>query len=187
MDERARAGRLLAGHAGHETGMAAHFIELLRAAGWLQAQAVWLATLLGLGQFSGRVAVAWWAWRFDPVALNLLAAALQVGCFAAYLVCGELAQGAMAFAFLYGLGNGLATYARGAMPLVLFDPARYGRIAGLLLKPALASAALAPVAFGHAIERWGAGSAAAAALVLAASMAGAAGWLAWIVHRKQEM
>jgi MFS family permease len=169
-----------------QTGMAAHFIGLLRAAGWLQAQAVWLATLLGVGQFTGRIVVASWAWRFDPVALNLLPAALQVWCFTAYLATGDIAQGAMAFAFLYGLGNGLATYTRGAMPLVLFDPARYGRIVGLLLKPALALAALAPVAFGYAIERWGAGGTAAAALALAASMAGAAGWLAWLVRRTQE-
>jgi MFS family permease len=157
-----------------QTGMAAHFIGLLRAAGWIQGQAVWLATLLGIGQFSGRLVVALWAYRLNPVALNLLPASLQVCCFAAYLWSGHVLYGAMAFAFLYGAGNGLATYTRGAMPLVLFEPARYGRIVGLVLKPALGLAALAPIAFGFALEHWGGTELTTVALGLAISMAVAA-------------
>ncbi|KEA42463.1 hypothetical protein CR64_07875 [Pseudomonas aeruginosa] len=170
-----------------QTGMAAHFIELLRAAGWQQAQAVWLATLLGIGQFSGRIGIALWAYRLNPVALNLVPASLQAFCFVAYLVSGELVYGAIAFAFLYGLGNGMATYTRGAMPLILFDPKKYGRIVGLSLKPALGLAALAPIAFGFIIDRWGTSELTAGALILAVSMTGVAALLYWIVKKNQEI
>lgn len=170
-----------------QTGMAAHFIELLRAAGWPPGRAVWIATLLGIGQLCGRVVVALWAYRFNPVALNLVPASLQVCCFLAYLWSGNVVYGAMAFAFLYGAGNGVATYTRGAMPLVLFDAARYGRIVGLVLKPALALAAVAPIAFGVALEQLGAGALVGLALGLAGSMMLAAVALYWIVLKRWEM
>ena len=157
-----------------QTGMAAHFLGMLAAAGWRLQEAVWLATLLGLGQFIGRLVVALWAYRLHPVALNLVPAVLQVLSFFSYLLFGQHAAGALLFAFCYGAGNGMATYTRGAMPLVLFDPTRYGRVVGLVLKPALALAALAPVAFGAALQHWGAAALTAGALGLAASTAVAA-------------
>lgn len=153
-----------------QTGMAAHFIELLRHAGWSAGDAVWLATLFGAGQFCGRATIALWAFRFNPVALNLVPAVLLVVSIATYLGGGGLMAGATTFAFLYGLSNGSATYTRGAMPLVLFDPAKYGRTVGLMLKPALALSAVAPVAFGHGIDRWSAHGLATGILVLALSL-----------------
>lgn len=157
-----------------QTGMAAHFLSMLRAAGWDQSLAVWLATLLGFGQLSGRLLIALWAYRMSPVTLNLVPASLQVCCFGVYLLSGSLTWGALAFAFLYGAGNGMATYTRGAMPLVLFDPSRYGRVVGRVLKPALVLAAAAPIALGFVLERWGAQVVALGALGLTASLAGAA-------------
>ena len=167
-----------------QTGMAAHFLNLLTAAGWTQSTAVWLATLLGIGQFSGRAVVALWAYRLNPVSLNLVPASLQVCCFAAYLVFGNLTAGALVFAFLYGAGNGMATYTRGAMPLVLFDPARYGRIVGLVLKPALGLAAASPMGLGYGLEHWGAKTVAQAALAPTFSMATCAALLYWTTRHR---
>lgn len=153
-----------------QTGMAAHLLVLLQGLGWTAASAVGLATLFGLGQFTGRMVVVLWAHRMDPVRLNLVPAALQCLCFACYLAAGGRTAGAAAFAFLYGAGNGIATITRGAMPLVLFDPARYGRTVGAILKPAFALAATAPVALAWAIGAWGARGAIQASLALAAAM-----------------
>lgn len=138
-----------------QTAMAAHFIELLRGRGWDPAAAVALASLLGVGQFVGRLLVVLFGSHVDPIRLNLLPGVLQLACFASYLAAADAAWGAAAFAFLYGAGNGIATITRGAMPLVLFDPARYGRTVGAILKPALVLAALAPVFTAWSLQAWG--------------------------------
>lgn len=157
-----------------QTGMAAHFIELLQGRGWSASTAVTIAMLLGFGQVFGRLGVVFWGHGVNPVRLNLLPGALICGCLLFYLLAGGTAWGAAAFAFLYGAGNGIATITRGAMPLVLFDTAQYGRIVGGLLRPAFALAAAAPVALAALITAYGTAVGAGAALVIAvASMVAA--------------
>ena len=152
-----------------QTGMAAHFIELLRGRGWSASTAVTIAMLLGFGQVFGRLAVVFWGHGVNPVRLNLLPGALICACLVFYLLAGGTPWGAAAFAFLYGAGNGIATITRGAMPLVLFDPAQYGRIVGRLLRPAFALAAAAPVALAALISAYGPSVGAGASLVVAAA------------------
>jgi hypothetical protein len=62
----------------------------------------------------------------------------------------------MAFALLHGAGNGILTIAKGTLPLVLFGPQGYGLRQGLLMVPARFAQALAPFAFGLALDHWGA-------------------------------
>jgi hypothetical protein len=62
----------------------------------------------------------------------------------------------MAFALLHGAGNGILTIAKGTLPLVLFGPHGYGLRQGLLMVPARFAQALAPFAFGLALDHWGA-------------------------------
>ena len=45
---------------------------------------------------------------------------------------------------LYGAGNGIHTIAKGALPLVLFDPEAYASIMGRLATPSLIAQAAAP-------------------------------------------
>ncbi|WP_437373207.1 hypothetical protein [Inquilinus limosus] len=97
-------------------------------------------------------------------------------CFLAGLWGGQVPAAAIAFAFLYGAGNGLLTITRGTLPLVLFDPRRYGAIAGRLLVPGFLCSAAAPIAYAALIE-W-AGEAAAlwlSAALAAVTLAAAAG------------
>ena len=138
-----------------QTGISAHFIELLRGLGWSASVAVTLSALLGIGQFTGRVWVVAWGHRYNAIRLNLLPSALLAGGYAVSLVVGTTLYGAAAFAFLYGAGNGIATITRGAMPLLLFDTASYGRIVGAVLKPAFVLSAAAPVALAFALDGWG--------------------------------
>lgn len=163
-----------------QTAMASQFLELLRGLGWSAVVAVTISSLLGVGQFVGRGAVVVWAHRMNPVRLNLVPSALQCLCFMLYLGCGSSLVGAAAFAFLYGLGNGIATITRGAMPLVLFDAGNYGGMVGAILKPAFAVSAAAPLVFAVLIERGGHRAAATVALVIALTVLAAA----VVLHRR---
>jgi MFS family permease len=159
-----------------QTGVAAHFLALIGGLGWDTKAAVSLSMLLGVGQFCGRAWVVAWGHRIDAIRLNLLPCTLLVGAFAVALLAGTSLAGAGAFAFLYGAGNGIATITRGAMPLLLFDTAYYGRIVGAILRPAFVLAAAAPVAVALALQRLGhAGTLglglAICAMLLAASVA----------------
>ncbi len=156
-----------------QIGLAAHLIELLRGADWEAATAVTLGSVFGLGQFSGRAWVVAWGWRIDAVKLNLLPASLLFGAFVIYLLAGDTLVGASVFAFCYGTGNGMATVTRGAMPLLLFDAASYGRIVGAILRPAFMLSAAAPIAFALSIGWWGHQTTVALTLVLAVALLGA--------------
>jgi len=149
-------------------GMSAHMIGILAGLGLAAPVAVWIATLRGIGQSGARLAEVTFGGGLSPPALTLAAAALLPLCFLAGLWGGQAAA-AIAFAFLYGAGNGLLTITRGTLPLVLFDPGRYGAITGRLLVPGFLCSAAAPVAYAAVIERWGE----AAALWLSAGLAAA--------------
>ena len=153
-----------------QTGLAAHFIELIKGLGWNATTAVSIATLLGLGQFTARGWVVAWGHRYNPVWLNLLPSVFLCGSFLVSLWFGSTLAGAGAFAFFYGAGNGIATITRGSMPLLLFDAASYGRIVGAILKPAFLLAAVAPIAIALAIERWGQRGTIAAALAMSVAL-----------------
>ncbi|MGO1079258.1 MFS transporter [Inquilinus sp. CA228] len=148
-------------------GMSAHMIGILAGLGLAAPVAVWIATLRGIGQSGARLAEVLFGGGLSPPALTLAAAAVLPVCFVAGLWSGQIAAAAIAFTFLYGAGNGLLTITRGTLPLVLFDPSRYGAIAGRLLVPGFLCSAAAPIAYAAVIERLGE----AAALWLSAALA----------------
>jgi hypothetical protein len=63
---------------------------------------------------------------------------------------------ASVFATLHGAGNGILTIAKGTLPLALFGASGYGARQGWLMMPARVTQALAPLAFGLALDAWGA-------------------------------
>jgi hypothetical protein len=94
--------------------------------------------------------------RVHPLLSARLAAAAHPLGIAVLLVAGVPA--AFAFALLHGAGNGMMTITKGTLPLALFGPAGYGTRQGWLMMPMRALSALAPVLFGVAVERLGAGA-----------------------------
>jgi hypothetical protein len=60
---------------------------------------------------------------------------------------------ALAFAVLFGVGNGLATLARGTVPLVLFGASGYGRLVGIVGRPFMMMQAAAPLTLALVAER----------------------------------
>lgn len=168
------------------SAMSAHLIGLLAASGLTAPVAVWIGTLRGVGQSLSRLAEVLSGSRLSPFALNLLASALLPVCFVAGLLGGRVLLAAAAFAFLYGVGNGLSTIARGALPLVLFDPGAYGAVVGRLLVPSFVVSAIAPLAYALVIERAGARAAMGLSLAVALAALAAAGVLSGRFGRRSD-
>lgn len=165
------------------SAMSAHMIGILASLGLAAGVAVAIGTLRGIGQSASRLAEILFGRRLDPIALGLVATSLIPLGFVAGLWSGSSVWYGIAFALLYGAGNGLVTIIRGTQPLVLFDPAAYGTIVGRLIGPSFYVSALAPALLAFLIERYGAASAlylstAVAALVFASSV-----WL-WVEFRR---
>ena len=117
--------------------------------------------------------------RSDAKRLNLIACLLLPPAFAACLAGGSSVVAALGFSLAYGGGNGLLTITRGTLPLVLFDPRRYGLTVGRLIAPGFAAAAVAPVAYAAVMARWGAEG----ALVLSLGLGIIAGLAALLLFR----
>ncbi|MCC7274684.1 MAG: MFS transporter [Alphaproteobacteria bacterium] len=149
------------------SAMSSLMIGILAGLGVAAGLAVWISTLRGVGQSAARLAEILFGGRMHPLTLAVLAAAILPPAFLAGLLSGSLTTAAIAFALLYGAGNGLLTIVRGTAPLVLFDPGRYGAVAGRLVAPSFLFSAAAPLAYALVLEHWGE----AAALHLSAALA----------------
>ncbi|MDP4022245.1 MFS transporter [Methylobacterium sp. NEAU 140] len=135
--------------------MSAGMINILTGLGLAASAAVWIATLRGIGQSAARLGEVLFGRRLPALDLNLAACALLPVAFVAGSWSGVSLAAAVAFALLYGAGNGVLTITRGSLPLALFDPAVYGSLVGLLVAPSLLLSAAAPLALVLVIERFG--------------------------------
>ncbi len=136
--------------------MAAHLLRLLEAAGATPAAAVFAGMLIGPAQVIARIAEFQLAGRLTPLASARMAFALHPLGALVLLVVG--APAAAAFALLHGASNGLVTITRGTVPLWLFGPEGYGSLLGRIGGLARVVQAIAPFAFGFAVEAWGGGA-----------------------------
>lgn len=166
------------------SAMSAHMIGILVSLGLAAGVAVSIGALRGIGQSASRLAEILFGRALDPIALGLVATGLIPIGFVIGLWSGTTAWAGIAFALLYGAGNGLVTIIRGTQPLVLFDPATYGTTVGRLIGPSFYVSALAPALLAYLIERYGAASAlyvstGVALLVFASSL-----WL-WLAFRRR--
>jgi predicted MFS family arabinose efflux permease len=135
------------------TAMAAHLPRLLEANGLTLAAAVAMGALVGPSQVAGRLLEFGFLRRVHPLlSARLAALAHPIGAVGLLIVGGPVAA---VFAVLHGAGNGILTIAKGTLPLVLFGPQGYGARQGLLMLPARIAQALAPVAFGLCLDRFG--------------------------------
>jgi hypothetical protein len=156
------------------SGLSAHMIGMLAGLGMAPALAVWVSTLRGVGQSAARLAEIRFGRRLSAFGLAILATGLIVPCFLFPVAFGAVPAAGIAFALLFGAGNGLVTIVRGALPLVLFDPARYGQTVGRLITPGFFVSALAPLVYALVIERFGDAAALWLSFLLAAGALAAA-------------
>lgn len=137
------------------SGLSAHMIGILAGLGLAAPVAVWVAALRGVAQSVARLADVLFGARVHPLNLNLFATLLLVAGFVPGPWGGQLLVLAVAFAVLYGAGNGLATITRGTVPLVLFGHGGYGRQVGRLLIPSFLLSAAAPLGYAYLIDELG--------------------------------
>ena len=156
------------------SGLSAHMIGILAGLGLTPAVAVWISALRGIGQTSARICEILFGRRLHPLALSVLANGILAAGFAAGLLSGQHAAAAIAFALLFGVGNGLATIVRGTLPLVLFEHHVYGALVGRLLVPSFFLSAFGPVAYALLIGRFGDHAALILSLAISTVVLGAA-------------
>lgn len=149
------------------SGMSAHMIAMMVGLGLSATTAIMAASFRGIGQSAARLCEVLFGARVDPIALNLFATVVLLVSFVAGFLAVSTWQAALVFAFMYGAGNGLLTITRGTVPLILFDPASYGRFVGKLVAPSFLLSATAPIAYAATITRYGE----AGALLLSAAVA----------------
>jgi MFS family permease len=164
------------------SGMSAHMIPIMSGLGMAASLAVWVATLRGIGQSSARLCEVAFGQSLSPLVLAAVASSILPLCFLAGLFSGAAALAGIAFALLYGIGNGLLTIVRGTMPLVLFDHRTYGATVGRLLTPSFLLSAVAPLAYAVVIEHFGNAAALILSAVMGAVIFAAALWL-WASRR----
>jgi len=134
------------------SAFAVHLVGLLEQVGMAAGAAVAAGALVGPSQVAGRLAEFIFAQKRHPLDVAVFTLALMPAAFLLLAFGG--ATVAIAFAVGYGISQGLLTIVRGTVPLALFGAAGFAVVLGRLAAPVLAAQAIAPVAFGYALELW---------------------------------
>jgi hypothetical protein len=122
-----------------------HLIAMLVAKGLTAAQAAAFGALIGPMQVAGRLAEMTLGRRVAPSRVGLAAMALLPASLALLVISGAGTWGFIAFALLYGAGNGVMTIVRGAVPVELYGRDHYGAVNGALAAPVLIAKAAGPL------------------------------------------
>jgi MFS family permease len=133
--------------------MATQMIRLLEAMGSTPAAAIFAGMLIGPAQVLARVVELALARHVTPLTSARVALSLHPAGALALVAVG--APAAVPFALLHGATNGLVTIARGTLPLWLFGPDGYGALIGRIGGFARIAQAIAPFAFGLAVDALG--------------------------------
>jgi predicted MFS family arabinose efflux permease len=135
------------------TAMASQLPGVLMASGVSAGAALWMSMLVGPTQVVARIVELRFMGDRSPMLATWLATGLHPMGALCLLLLGPPA--ALMFVVVHGVGNGLLTIARGALPLAIFGAKGYGQLQGWLLAPARITQAFAPWWFGLALARWG--------------------------------
>lgn len=157
------------------SAMLVHMVPLLTTLG-LGGSAVLVAAIFGPSQVLARLVNMLFGRGLSPVMLAVLSAAsISLGIIA-LLMAGSWLPGAIAFAFLLGLGSGINSIAQGALPLWLFGSEGYGSLTGRMAAVRILTSATAPFIFAALMTRISLSAALATSAAL--GLASAIGFLA---------
>lgn len=149
-------------------------LVVLGAAGFSPAVATLAGSLIGPSQVLARLIEYSQRRLFTPVTTALVASGALF--FSFVLLSSALALPLVAvpiaFAVVYGAGQGLTSIVRGVLPLYYFGTAGYGRTMGVLSGVRMVLSAAAPVSIVFVSERAGAGAAILSLLCVAGISAG---------------
>ena len=161
--------------------LSVHLLTLLQGSGVGLAMAVSLGAIVGPAQVGARVVELLVA-RYHHPAWTMLASTALVAAGVGLLWSGlPVMAGALV---CYGAGIGIASIARGTVPLAMFGAAGYATVMGRLALPSLVAQAGAPMLGALAVARLGPHATFTGLLALAlANLALAIALLAWIRRR----
>ena len=140
---------------GVTAALPAHMVSLLREQGISERWVLGIPALIGVLQVLGRLALYFFEHLFDMHASNRWIPALIPAGLALLLAAGTLGTSgearlfcALAFAALYGMGNGMLTIVKGTAIALYVDSQQVAALNGLVAAPAALARALAPLALG---------------------------------------
>ena len=149
------------------SALSASWVSTLTAFGLPAAAAVTAGTLMGPAQVGVRVLDMMFGLRLHPLTTTMISTLLLVLALAVLWLTGPTLAGAMIFAVLFGLAQGLTSITRGTVPLVLFGPVGFAARLGRLASVRMVMAAIAPFGIALLIGIWSANAAILALLCLA--------------------
>jgi hypothetical protein len=128
-----------------------HMVPLLAGLG-LGTTAALVGTLFGPSQVASRLINMLFGKRLDALHLAMISAALiPAGALILELTAPAI-PGAMVFAVVFGMGNGLLSIVTGTLPLALFGSEGYGKLQGKMMAARLIVSASAPFLMALAME-----------------------------------
>lgn len=131
-----------------------HMLPLLAALG-LGVAGVMVGTLYGPAQVLSRFVNMVFGRNLSQLRLAMISAGLLPAAIALLLLTAPSVPGALAFAVLFGMGNGLYSIVSGTLPLALFGSFGYGTRQGQVMAVRLVAASAAPFAFALLTEHIG--------------------------------
>ena len=128
-----------------------HMVPLLAGLG-LGTTAALVGTLFGPSQVASRLINMLFGKRLDALHLAMISAAfIPAGTLILELTAPAI-PGAMVFAVVFGMGNGLLSIVTGTLPLALFGSEGYGKLQGKMIAARLIVSASAPFLMALAME-----------------------------------
>ena len=130
-------------------------VPVLEATGLATATAVWIASLKGVAQFSGRVVEIVLGQNLRAITVARIAIAVLPFSLVLLLLGTGSFVTVLAFTLLMGASQGVLTIVRGAVPLALFGAKGYGAVLGVIATPILLVNAFSPTVFALMVDHWG--------------------------------
>jgi MFS family permease len=149
------------------SALSASWVTTLTAFGLPAAAAVTAGTMMGPAQVGVRVLDMLFGLRLHPLTTTMISTLLLVVALSVLWLTGPTLGGAMVFAVLFGLAQGLTSIVRGTVPLVLFGPVGFAARLGRLASVRMVMAAIAPFGIALMIDTFSASAALLAMLCLA--------------------
>jgi MFS family permease len=131
-----------------------HMLPMLGALG-LGLAGVAVGALFGPSQVASRFINMIFGKELSQLRLAMISAALLPGALLLLLVSAPSFAGAMVFAVLFGMGNGLYSIVGGTLPLALFGAEGYGARQGQVMSVRLIVGSAAPFTFALMMEQAG--------------------------------
>jgi MFS family permease len=141
------------------SALSASWVTTLTAFGLPAAAAVTAGTLMGPAQVGVRVLDMLFGLRLHPLTTTMISTVLLMLALTVLWLTGPTLAGAMVFAVLFGLAQGLTSIVRGTVPLVLFGAQGFAARLGRLASVRMVMAAIAPFGIALLIETWSASAA----------------------------